>query len=72
MSNASTQDVKACRRCGGQALYWRDAIVPGDPVAPRGSRRAIAHQQPAWVCVSCGQLEPEERRAVRRAQRQEA
>jgi ribosomal protein L37E len=72
MSNPYIQEVKTCRRCGGQALYWPDAIVPGDPVAPRGSRRAVAHHQPAWLCVSCGHLEAEERRVVRSAERQGA
>jgi ribosomal protein S27AE len=70
MSDAHAQDVKRCPRCEGQTFYWPDAIVPGDPVAPRGSRRAVAHHQPAWSCVACGHLEPEERRAARSAERQ--
>jgi len=60
---------KTCPRCGGRAFYWNTAIVPGNPLAPRGSRGAAAHMQPAWQCLSCGHLEPEERRA-RMAQRQ--
>jgi len=51
-------------------VYRPDAIVPGDPAAPRGSRRAMAHAQPAWACLYCGHLEPEERRAARIAERQ--
>jgi ribosomal protein S27AE len=70
MSNASTHDVKTCSRCGGPVFYSPDAIVPGDPTAPHGSHRSIAHHQPAWVCVSCGHVEPEERRAARIAERQ--
>ena len=61
--------AKACERCGGRAFYWIDAIVPGNPLAPRGSRSATPHVQPAWQCLSCGHLEPEERRA-RMADRQ--
>ena len=53
-------------------FYWPEAVVPGDPAAPRGSRRAVAHPQPAWACMSCGYLQPEERRIVRSAQRQDA
>jgi hypothetical protein len=53
-------------------FHCPDAIVPGDPVAPRGSRRAVAHHQPAWSCVSCGHLEAEERRLVRSPERQGA
>jgi hypothetical protein len=55
--------TKDCPRCGGRALYWRNAIVPGDPLVPRGSSRAIAHPQPAWTCISCGHMDPHERRA---------
>jgi hypothetical protein len=70
MAGDESKGIRKCPRCGGQAMYWPDAIVPGDPVAPRGSRRASAHAQPAWQCLSCGCLEPEERRAARTAQRQ--
>jgi hypothetical protein len=62
-------ETKTCVRCGGRALYWDDAIVPGNPAAPRGSRSGKAHLQPAWQCLSCGHLEPEERR-VRSTPRQ--
>src|ERR671919_502022 len=62
MASDESKGVRKCPRCGGQTMYWPDAIVPGDPVAPRGSRRAVAHHQPAWLCVSCGHLEAEERR----------
>lgn len=58
-----TGATKICSRCGGRAFYWRTAIVPGDPLAPRGSRRGEAHYQPAWQCLNCGYLEPQERRA---------
>jgi hypothetical protein len=61
--------TKACPRCGGRAFYWSTAIVPGNPAAPRGSRGGVAHMQPAWQCLSCGHLDPEERR-LRMAQRQ--
>ncbi len=56
-------DTKTCARCGGRAFYSKAAIVPGNPAARRGSRGAAAHVQPAWQCLSCGYLEPEERRA---------
>jgi hypothetical protein len=69
-TDEETKTAKTCSRCGGRAMYLPDAVVPGDPVAPRGSRRATAHAQPAWQCLSCGHLEPEERRAARTAQRQ--
>jgi hypothetical protein len=64
----TTQDderiqTKTCARCGGRAFYWNAAIVPGNPAAPRGRRSALPHVQPAWQCLSCGYLEPEERRA---------
>jgi hypothetical protein len=55
--------TKDCLRCGGRALYWRTAMVPGDPLAPRGSGRALAHEQPAWTCINCGHLDAHERRA---------
>ena len=54
---------KICDRCGGKAVFWPKAIVPGDPRAPRGSNRAVAHYQPAWTCTSCGFIEPQERRS---------
>lgn len=63
--------TKTCTRCGGRAIYQPDAIVPGNPIAPRGSRQAEAHPQPAWQCMSCGYLEPQERRASRISQRQD-
>jgi ribosomal protein L37E len=56
-------EIRTCARCGGRAFYYDSAIVPGNPAAPRGSRGATAHVQPAWQCLSCGYLEPEERRA---------
>jgi ribosomal protein L37E len=55
--------TKTCERCGGRAFYWDSAIVPGNPTARRGSRAAVAHAQPAWQCLSCGHIEPRERRA---------
>jgi ribosomal protein S27AE len=70
MSTSQAHDVKHCPRCGGTAIYWPEAIVPGDPMAPRGSRRSAAHHQPAWVCLSCGHLQSEERRGTRIAERQ--
>jgi hypothetical protein len=54
--------TKDCERCGGRAFYWRTAIIPGDPLAPRGSNRAAAHSQPAWTCMNCGYIEPHDRR----------
>ena len=60
---SDTYDVKDCCRCGGRAFFWETAIVPGDPLAPRGSHRSIAHYQPAWTCLSCGYIERQERRA---------
>ncbi|MGH9350259.1 MAG: hypothetical protein ACRD26_23645, partial [Vicinamibacterales bacterium] len=67
-----TREAKTCPRCGGPAVYQPEATVPGDPLAPRGSRRAAAHPQPAWACFVCGYLEPEERRTARIPQRQGA
>jgi hypothetical protein len=61
--------AKPCARCGGRAVYWQDAIVPGNPLAPRGSRTASAQPRPAWHCLACGHLEPEERRARQLTQR---
>ena len=72
MVSDANRETRSCARCGGRALYSPDAIVPGDPAAPRGSRRAEAHPQPAWTCVSCGYVEPEERRASRMPLRQGA
>lgn len=72
MSVESAKDVRQCPRCGAPSAYAPDAVVPGDPSAPRGSRRGVAHSQPAWACIACGYLEPEERRAVRHVQRQDA
>jgi len=63
---ASNEANKECTRCGGRALYWPNSIIPGDPRAPRGSNRAVAHYQPAWTCVNCGFVEPRERRVPRR------
>jgi hypothetical protein len=57
-----TDAVKDCCRCGGRAFYWDAAIIPGDPLAPRGSHRGTAHYQPAWTCINCGHVEPQERR----------
>ena len=59
----ATHTAKDCARCGGRAFYWRTAMIPGDPRAPRGSNRAAAHEQPAWTCMNCGYLEPHDRRA---------
>jgi hypothetical protein len=59
----ATDEVKDCCRCGGRAFFWKTAIVPGDPLAPRGSNRSTAHYQPAWTCINCGYIEPQERRA---------
>lgn len=70
MRDEASRETKACARCGGPAAYRPDAIVPGDPAAPRGSRRAAAHAQPAWECITCGAIEAEERRAARILQRQ--
>jgi hypothetical protein len=55
--------VRVCLRCGGTPMFWRTALVPGDPWAPRASHRAFAHHQPAWVCMDCGSIEPHDRRA---------
>ena len=66
MSSAEDATAKDCIRCGGRALYSVSAVVPGDPMAPSRSRRAIAHEQPAWTCLSCGHLEPHERRSPSR------
>jgi len=56
------ESTKTCELCGGHAFYWHTAILPGDPDAPRGSRRRHPHFQPAWKCLDCGHLEPHERR----------
>lgn len=60
----STQ-TRICARCGGRAFYSSSAVVPGDPVAPRGSRRSEPHVQPAWQCLACGYVEPHDRRLSR-------
>jgi len=54
--------AKICIRCGAAPIFWGTALVPGDPSAPRGSHRALAHHQPAWICADCGYVEPQERR----------
>lgn len=56
-------EARLCFRCGGRAFYWRTAVIPGDPYAPRGSNRAAPRYQPAWTCITCGNVEPHERRA---------
>lgn len=61
MSEGS-RDTRGCSRCGGTAIYWKTAVIPGDTFAPPGSNRAFAHAQPAWICLDCGYLEPHERR----------
>lgn len=58
----SRTNARECSRCGGTAMYWKTAIIPGDEFAPAGSNRAFAHAQPAWICLDCGHLEPHERR----------
>jgi hypothetical protein len=55
-------EQRMCSLCRGTAIFWRTAIIPGDAHAPRSSNRALAHAQPAWVCLECGHLEPHERR----------
>ena len=62
MPTSEEHTTKDCARCGGRALYWQTAVVPGDPMAPPRSSRAIAHHQPAWTCLNCGFIEPHERR----------
>lgn len=57
---------KECSRCGGQSVYWPTAVVMGSLVAPRAGRRVTAHHQPAWSCLSCGHVEPQERRRQER------
>jgi hypothetical protein len=69
--DADAQASKKCARCGGEAIYRPEMIVPGDPIAPSRSRRASAHPQPAWQCVACSYIEPVERRTARSAQRQD-
>jgi hypothetical protein len=64
------EEAKACERCGGRAVYRPTAIVPGNPLAPRGSRSAESHPQPAWQCIECGHLVPHDRRVSRSAARQ--
>lgn len=54
--------TRSCNLCRGKAIYWRTAIIPGDAHAPRSSNRALAHSQPAWVCLECGHMEPHDRR----------
>jgi ribosomal protein S27AE len=61
-SSDRTITVKTCMRCGGAPVFAHQTVVPGDPQAPRGSHRAVAHEQPAWVCSECGYVEPQERR----------
>jgi hypothetical protein len=62
MPIAEDQSTKDCARCGGRAFYWQTAVIPGDPMAPPRSSRATPHQQPAWTCLTCGYIEPHERR----------
>jgi hypothetical protein len=64
------ETMHRCVRCGERTIYRAAAIVPGNPLAPRGSRGAVAHPQPAWECTVCGYLEAHERRASRSAARQ--
>jgi ribosomal protein L37E len=54
--------TKDCARCGGRAFFWRTAVVAGSPQAPSWRTHAAAHQQPAWTCMTCGYIEPHERR----------
>ena len=58
----TTEAMRLCGRCGGNAFYWRTAVVAGDSDAPNGSAGARAHHQPAWTCMNCGLIEPHERR----------
>jgi ribosomal protein S27AE len=58
----TTEAMRLCSRCGGNAFFWRTAIVAGNPDAPRGSSVASTHHQPAWTCMNCGYIEPHERR----------
>ena len=58
----SAEAMRSCGRCGGNAFYWRTAVVAGNPAAPRGSSAANTHHQPAWTCMTCGLIEPHERR----------
>jgi ribosomal protein L37E len=54
--------TKDCARCGGRAFYWRTAIVAADPGNPALGNGAAAYHQPVWTCMSCGYMEPHERR----------
>jgi hypothetical protein len=59
----SAEAMRSCARCGGNAFYWRTAVVAGNPAAPGGSSLVgNTHHQPAWTCMTCGLIEPHERR----------
>ena len=58
----ATEAMRLCARCGGNAFYWRTAIVARQADAPAGTPTAEAQHQPAWTCMSCGYMEPHERR----------
>jgi ribosomal protein S27AE len=60
----TTEAMRLCSRCGGNAFFWRTAIVAGNPAEPRGSAGAQTRRQPAWTCMSCGYMEPDERHAA--------
>lgn len=53
--------TKDCARCGARAFYWRTAIVAHDP-HPSHGMPAPSERQPAWTCMTCGYIEPHERR----------
>lgn len=55
--------TKDCARCGARALYWRSAVVAGDPHSIFSSRPGPV-RQPAWTCMTCGYIEPHERRST--------
>jgi hypothetical protein len=55
--------TKDCVRCGARALYWRSAVVAGDPQSLFANRPG-AVRQPAWTCMHCGYIEPHERRSA--------
>ena len=60
-----TEAMRLCARCGGNAFYWRSAVVAGDPERSPSSPASKPHHQPAWTCMSCGYIEPHERRTRR-------
>lgn len=59
-----TEAMRLCARCGGNAFYWRTAIVARHADAPETSTPQAQHQ-PSWTCMSCGYIEPHERRTRR-------